>query len=215
MPITINGSGTLTGINAGGYPDGTVTADDLATDAVTTVKIDDGAVTAAKLASGVGGKILNVATVQINATSFFNNSGSHARFSAMDSSYTTTATNSKILVIQNWMFSKAGANADSCPKIFRKIGSGTATEILVNPSLLGSSLSGWIGVFRSDAVNSGALRPTLIFLDDPGHTAGDVITYEHHWRTETNDNVRLNQGGQTSNNNHATTTSQVIFLEVS
>lgn len=30
MPITINGSGTLTGINAGGYPDGTVTKDDLA-----------------------------------------------------------------------------------------------------------------------------------------------------------------------------------------
>ena len=30
MPITINGSGTLTGINAGGYPDATVTEDDLA-----------------------------------------------------------------------------------------------------------------------------------------------------------------------------------------
>ena len=32
MPITINGSGTLTGINAGGYPDATVTVDDLASD---------------------------------------------------------------------------------------------------------------------------------------------------------------------------------------
>ena len=30
MSITINGSGTLTGISAGGYPDATVTADDLA-----------------------------------------------------------------------------------------------------------------------------------------------------------------------------------------
>jgi hypothetical protein len=214
MAITINGTGTITGISAGGYPDATVTADDLASNAVTTVKINDGAVTAAKLASGVGGKILNVATVQINSTSVFNSTSGHARFSAMDSSYTTTQSNSKILVIQNWMLSKAGANADSSPKIFRKIGSGTATEILVNPSLLGSSTSGWIGVFRSDAVNSGALRPTLIFLDDPGHTAGDVITYEHHWRTETADSVRLNQGAQSSNTNHATTTSQVIFLEV-
>ena len=31
MPITINGSGTITGISAGGLPDGSVTNDDLAT----------------------------------------------------------------------------------------------------------------------------------------------------------------------------------------
>ena len=40
MPIAINGSGSITGISAGGLPDGCVTADDLA--------------------SGVGGKILQV-----------------------------------------------------------------------------------------------------------------------------------------------------------
>ena len=40
MPIAINGSGSITGITAGGLPDGCVTADDLA--------------------SGVGGKILQV-----------------------------------------------------------------------------------------------------------------------------------------------------------
>ena len=30
MPIAINGNGTLTGISAGGYPDGSVTAADMA-----------------------------------------------------------------------------------------------------------------------------------------------------------------------------------------
>ena len=49
MSITINGSGTLTGISAGGYPDATVTADDLASNAVTTAKISDANITAAKL----------------------------------------------------------------------------------------------------------------------------------------------------------------------
>lgn len=39
MPITINGSGTVTGINAGGLPDGCVTTDDLAANAVTTAKL--------------------------------------------------------------------------------------------------------------------------------------------------------------------------------
>ena len=40
MPITINGSGTITGLSVGGLPDGTVDGD--------------------TLASGVGGKILQV-----------------------------------------------------------------------------------------------------------------------------------------------------------
>ncbi len=45
MPIAINGSGTITGISAGGLPDASITADELAS----------GAVTQVKLASGVAG----------------------------------------------------------------------------------------------------------------------------------------------------------------
>jgi len=39
MPITINGSGTLTGISAGGLPDGIVDTDMLATSAVSAAKL--------------------------------------------------------------------------------------------------------------------------------------------------------------------------------
>lgn len=39
MAITINGSGTVTGITAGGLPDGVITTDDLAANAVTTAKL--------------------------------------------------------------------------------------------------------------------------------------------------------------------------------
>ncbi len=39
MPITINGSGTVTGISAGGLPDGVITTDDIAANAVTLGKI--------------------------------------------------------------------------------------------------------------------------------------------------------------------------------
>lgn len=39
MPIAINGTGTITGINAGGLPDGCITTDDLAANAVTTAKL--------------------------------------------------------------------------------------------------------------------------------------------------------------------------------
>jgi hypothetical protein len=39
MPITINGSGSIGGINVGGLPDGVITTDDLASNAVTTPKL--------------------------------------------------------------------------------------------------------------------------------------------------------------------------------
>ena len=57
MPITINGSGTVTGLAVGGLPDGSVDADTLAANAVTTVKILDDAVTPAKstISGGLAG----------------------------------------------------------------------------------------------------------------------------------------------------------------
>jgi len=42
MPITINGSGTVTGISAGGLPDGVITTDDIAAGAVTQAKRSEG-----------------------------------------------------------------------------------------------------------------------------------------------------------------------------
>jgi hypothetical protein len=42
MPITINGSGTVTGISAGGLPDGVITTDDIAAGAATTAKLTGG-----------------------------------------------------------------------------------------------------------------------------------------------------------------------------
>jgi hypothetical protein len=39
MPISIAGSGTITGISAGGLPDGVITTDDIAANAVTTAKL--------------------------------------------------------------------------------------------------------------------------------------------------------------------------------
>jgi len=62
MAITINGSGTITGITAGGLPDGAVTADDLAS----TLDLSGKTVT---LPSGVGGKLVNMAYARHDFTS--------------------------------------------------------------------------------------------------------------------------------------------------
>ena len=50
MSITINGNGTISGVSVGGLPDGIVDTDMLAANAVS----------AAKLASGAGGKVLQI-----------------------------------------------------------------------------------------------------------------------------------------------------------
>ena len=57
MPITFNGDGTVTGISAGGLPDGCITA--------------------AELASGVGGKIIQVKTVEKSDTYTNGSAGTH------------------------------------------------------------------------------------------------------------------------------------------
>ena len=90
MPIAINGSGTVTGISVGGLPDGIVDADMLAANAVT----------AGKLASGVGGKVLQVVqTLKTDTASITSsNTNNFVDISGMSLSITPTATTSKILV---------------------------------------------------------------------------------------------------------------------
>ena len=58
MALAFAGNGTITGLSVGGLPDGTVDEDTLANNAVG----------AGKLASGVGGKILQVVSTDFSTT---------------------------------------------------------------------------------------------------------------------------------------------------
>ena len=87
MPIAINGSGTVTGISVGGLPDGIVDADMLASNAVT----------AGKLASGVGGKILQVVSTTKTDT-FSATANQTVDITGLSVSITPSSTSSKILI---------------------------------------------------------------------------------------------------------------------
>jgi len=114
MPIQINGSGTITGITAGGYPDATVTADDLAATldlSGKTVTLADGSVTAGQLAttldlsgktvtlpSGTGGKLLQV--VQTEKTDVSSSvTGTAWTDFGLSVDITPSSSSSKILVL--------------------------------------------------------------------------------------------------------------------
>tara|TARA_B100000925_G_C22000706_1_gene471142 strand:+ start:654 stop:1256 length:603 start_codon:yes stop_codon:yes gene_type:complete len=88
MPIAINGSGTVTGISVGGLPDGIVDADMLASNAVT----------AGKLASGVGGKVINYAqTLKKDVTSASLTEGTISG-ALMSLSYAAASSSNKLLL---------------------------------------------------------------------------------------------------------------------
>jgi len=72
MAITINGSGTVTGVSVGGLPDGIVDADTLASNSVTTAKILDNNVTGAKTANEMtsGSTSLNIGGMRVVQGSF-------------------------------------------------------------------------------------------------------------------------------------------------
>ena len=81
MPITLNGSGTVSGISAGGLPDGIIQSADLAT--------------------GVGGKILQVvSTTKTDAASqALTGSGNFFDISGMSVSITPSSSSNKVLVM--------------------------------------------------------------------------------------------------------------------
>ena len=89
MAITINGSGTITGISAGGLPDGSVTAADLADTYLT-------GVTSSNLPSG---SVLQVQEALVNGAA--NTSSTSFVWAGHSANITTTRANSKILVMNN------------------------------------------------------------------------------------------------------------------
>ena len=90
MSVTISGDGTITGLSAGGLPDGTVTAADLAS----TLDLTGKTVT---LPAGVGGKVLQVVQSIAN-TQQATTSQTYVDVTGLTATITPTSASSKILV---------------------------------------------------------------------------------------------------------------------
>jgi len=105
MAIAINGAGTITGISVGGLPDGTVDEDTLANNAVGS----------GKLASGVGGKVLQVVSFTLTAPYV---SSSHSWVNTTLQVAITPASGTKCLVMVNFNYD-VGASCYAAARLAR------------------------------------------------------------------------------------------------
>ena len=118
MPVSINGNtGVVTGLAVGGLPDGTVDADTLASNAVTS----------AKLASGVGGKILQ--KVHQQSTTSQTQSGA-GKLDVLTLSITPASSSNQILLLaQLSALMTPSSKATSGVYIYRGGSSGSGTNV--------------------------------------------------------------------------------------
>jgi len=98
MPVTINGSGSIAGLAVGGLPDGSVDADSLATNAVTTAKLANGAVTNIKHGAG---SVIQVQYVESDTKMSNQSSSSLVDITGLSVSITPQSSSNKLFIIMN------------------------------------------------------------------------------------------------------------------
>tara|TARA_R100000152_G_C6610477_1_gene64509 strand:- start:32 stop:547 length:516 start_codon:yes stop_codon:yes gene_type:complete len=142
MAITISGSGTITGISAGGLPSGTVTS--------------------ATLASGVGGKVLQVVESSSNTT-VTTSSGSNEELDLLTVSITPSSTSNKVLIFVTFV---GQANQNTNSKAWIRLYRGTSSGTKILDLKQGSS----------DGGGTDSLTMTGSRLDSPSTTSAQTYT---------------------------------------
>ena len=170
MPVTINGSGSITGLSVGGLGSGVVNQATLA----------DGAAAGAKL--GTGSVIQRVQNL-----TYTRNSTQSITYVATAHSVTITPilASSKILINFSGMINTNGTNWRAFIDVYRSINGGTFTGIAPQGSsgtTGASNSSGFMDEIRGD--NSRLQVPFNIhYLDSPSYSVGNAIVYKLYFRT--------------------------------
>ena len=223
MAITINGAGTITGISAGGLPDGCVVADDLATDAVTTLKIDNGSVTDAKLASsldlssktvtlpaGTGGKILQVATLAFTSRFSAASNNAWADVTGFKIDFTPQSASSTIIVQVSLGWSTGSSNT-SAFKVIRD-----TTDVMVGDAVGVSPRAGWTNMGQNSFSSSHCYSSHWTgFESSPGTSQ---VEYQLQYRSQsgsTTTAINQSAGGDNINDSYGSTgSSSMVIWEV-
>jgi hypothetical protein len=195
MPMTFDGSGTITGLAAGGLPNGAVTADDLAAGA-------------ARANFGAGAVLQVVQTVKTDT--FSTQSTSYVDITGLSVSITPSSTSNKILVLTN--VSIQSQNAHGGGMILLR--NGTAVNQADSAgSRRRSSFSGQ--GFTGDASGEALMQYAVVgtYLDSPASTSS--VTYKVQVVNNGAETQYINfQRDDTDNNDRTRCVSSITLMEI-
>ena len=207
MAVTINGSGTITGVSAGGLPDNCITADDLAS----TLDISGKTVT---LPSNVGGittgKVLQVVSSRFTGQgSISTDSTARATNPSITKSITPVGTGSNFLIKIRWM--GEATNNESTVAHIERSGLGLLNQAN-NSSYHGISYSAVTGNHTDNDST-----PNIMYvetLDETGSTAGTSITYTLQFTANSGTLWTNRCFGNSGATHYETGVSEIIITEI-
>jgi len=177
MAITINGSGTITGVSAGGLPDNCITADDLAT----TLDLSGNTIT---LPSGTGGKVLGYKRIFDGAGTNVTVANTWVNIACSDVNYTVVGDNSTFIYSLNLnKESDWTLPANSAHRVKYSLNGATATVLTY---MYGDSGSNDEAGERLTSIN--VMIPSSI-----GASAGDSLVVEVDFIQNTSQSSYFNQ----------------------
>jgi hypothetical protein len=163
MSLVLNGSGSITGLSAGGLPDGSVTADDIAS----TLDLSGKTVT---LPAGTGGKVLQV--VQSTTPTGQVTTSSSTSTQVYSTTFTPTSASSKVLVMfeghMNVRTQTSGNPASGLFTIYRN------GSLIYDPNAAYSNDQNYY-VYTQTTIMDAWFVMHLSYLDSPATTS--AITY--------------------------------------
>jgi hypothetical protein len=161
MAITINGTGTITGISAGGLPDGSVTAADIESSLDLTGKT-------VTLPSGTGGKILQVQHTIKTARQNLTNTTAKQDITDMSVTITPASNSSKIIILFNLMAATPG-------QYFTVHLIRGSTEIFLGDAE-NNNARGVFGTQSPDAYTAHSISGS--YVDTSHNSGGSPVTYK-------------------------------------
>ena len=186
MPITLNGSGTVSGISAGGLPDGIIQSADLA--------------------SGVCGNTLQVVSTHKSDT-FTHSTTTFTDITGMSATITPSSSSSKILIIVD--IKMAGqVNATSAQCLLLR------GSTVINLGDAAGSRTRSMGQSYYDAQTYHMAQTGGIFLDSPNTTS--ATTYKLQTKSESSGSVvYVNRTqGDRDGSEDSRGTSNIVLMEV-
>jgi hypothetical protein len=202
MAITINGTGSITGLTAGGLPDGSIVAGDLASSLDLTGKT-------VTLPSGTGGKVLQVVQASKTNTTSTLNQDSFTDL-GLSASITPTSTSSNVLVLVS--IGRVCCSISSlrlCPfRILRDataIGTGVVDGVKLRSNF----------VISDSPDNNYGQGGAYQYLDSPSTTS--ATTYKIQWTGQAGETWYLHRSSSNTDNTdtiHTRSASHIILVEV-